>query len=149
MYIVLGSEAVAYGKPGKTNTWHMAIPPHIVSLVGAGLQIAIELEDQAVASKKLPHKKWIINPTTGYPAQHTLLAATVVSKDCSTADAYATAMMVRGLAFAQELLAKEEDLSAFLIYEDDHGTPTFYTSSSLHMLQKEHTITLRHSQKTS
>ncbi len=132
----------------------MAIHPHVASLVGADLQMIIELVDQAVAisSKKrqpLLNKPCIIDPVTGHPAQHTLLAAAVVSKDCSTADACATAMMVRGLAFAQELLAQEKGLSAFLIYEDDHGMPAFYTSSSLHMRQKDHAITLQHSQKPS
>jgi thiamine biosynthesis lipoprotein len=154
MRIVLGSKAVAYGKPGKINTWHMAIHPHLASLVGAELQIIMKLVGQAVAissKKRQPplNQPCIIDPATGHPAQHTLLAAAVVSKDCSTADAYATAMMVRGLAFAQELLAQEEGLSAFLIYEDAHGMPALYTSSSLHMRQKEHTITLQHSQNPS
>lgn len=60
------------------------------------------LEDQAVAnaSKRSPNQKCIIDPATGCPAQHTLLAAVVVGKDRSTADAYAAAMMTRVLASA-------------------------------------------------
>jgi thiamine biosynthesis lipoprotein len=154
MWIALGSEAVAYGKASQHNAWHMAIHPHVASLVDTELHITMELVDKAVAisSKKereTLHQARIIDPSTGYPAQHTLLAAVVVSKDCGTADAYATAMMARGLAFAQELLAQQKDLAAFLIYEDDHGAPTFYASSSLHMQQRQHTIILRPTQESS
>jgi thiamine biosynthesis lipoprotein len=106
----------------------------------------------AVSSKKRKNPSnsgCIIDPSTGYPAQHTLLAAVVVSKDCRTADAYATAMMVRGLAFSKELLAQQEDLAAFLIYEDDHGAPVFYASPSLHMRKNNHTISLHPAQELS
>jgi len=154
MWIALGSEAVAHGKPSKNNAWQMAIHPHVASLVDAGLQITIELVNKAVAvsskeGKNLPNSGCIIDPFTGYPAQHTLLTAVVVSKDCSTADAYATAMMVRGLTFAQKLLAQQEDLAAFLIYEDEHGVPVFYASPSLHMRQNNHAITLQSPQESS
>ena len=154
MWIALGSEAVTYGKPSKNNAWQMAIHPHVASLVDAELQITIELVNKAVAvsskkGKNPSNSGCIIDPSTGCPAQHTLLAAVVVSQDCGTADAYATAMMVRGLAFSQELLAQQEDLAAFLIYEDDHGAPVFYASPSLHMRQSNHTITLQIAQKSS
>ncbi len=154
MWIALGSKAMAYGKPDQRNAWHMAIHPQVAPLIDTELHITMELVDEAVAisSKKegkTIHQARIIDPSTGYPAQHTLLAAAVVSKDCRTADAYATAMMVRGLAFAQELLAQQKDLAAFLIYEDDHGAPAFYASPSLHMQQKEHVIILRSTQEPS
>ena len=44
--------------------------------------------------KKYAHT---IDPRTGYPVQHNILSATVVAKDCMSADAYATAFMVMGL----------------------------------------------------
>ena len=67
----------------------------------------------------------------------------VVAQDCMAADAYATAMMVRGLVYAQELLAKETALAAFLVYEDEDGVPAFYASPGLHMQQNGRSITLR------
>ena len=155
MCIVLGSESIAYGKPSQRNAWHVAIHPHVASLADTELQITMELVNKAVAisSKKegkLLNQDRIIDPSTGYPpTKHTLLAAVVVSKDCRTADAYATAMSVRGLAFAQELLAQQKDLAAFLIYEDDHGAPAFYISSGLHMQKKEHAISLQLAQEAS
>ena len=152
MWIALGSEAMAHGKPSKHNAWHMAIHPHVASLVDVEWQITMELENRAVAisskqGKKSSHQNPIIDPATGYPAQHTLLAAVVMSQDCKTADAYATAMMVRGLSFARELLAQQKDLAALLIYEDDHGTPTFYASPSLHMQRDDYAITVKPAQE--
>ena len=154
MWIALGSEAMAHGKPSQHNVWRMAIHPHVASLVDTELHITIELVNKAVAisskkNGKLSHDHRIIDPSTGYPVQHKLLAAVVVSKDCRTADAYATAMMVSGLTFAQALLAQQEDLAAFLIYEDDHGAPVFYASPNLRMQQQEHTITLQSAQEPS
>jgi FAD:protein FMN transferase len=152
MYIALGSEAVAYGKPSKNHAWHMAIHPHVGSVEDDALQITVELVNKAVAvsSKKgnnSSNARCIIDTATGCPAQHTLLAAVVVTKDCSTADAYATAMMVRGLAFAQGLLAQQEDLAAFLIYEDDHGVPAFYASPNLGVRKNNHIIILQPAQE--
>ena len=37
--------------------------------------------------KKYAHT---IDPRTGYPVQHSILSATVIAKDCMSADAYAT-----------------------------------------------------------
>ena len=38
----------------------------------------------------------IINPKTGYPIEHKLVSVSVISDDCMSADAYATALMVLG-----------------------------------------------------
>lgn len=150
MWITLENEAVAYG----SHVWHTDIHPHVTSLVDTELQIAIALVNQAVAisnrqERSSPHHHCIIDPATGNPAQHTLLAAVVVSDSGMVADAYATAMMVRGFAFAQELLSQQEDLAAFLIYENEQGVPVFYTSPNLCMKQDGHTITLRHAKRSS
>lgn len=51
--------------------------------------------------KKYAHT---IDPKTGRPVQHSLLSATVLAKDCATADAYATAFMVMGVEKAKLIL---------------------------------------------
>ena len=48
--------------------------------------------------KKYAHT---IDPRTGYPVQHSILSATVIARDCMSADAYATAFMVMGLEEAE------------------------------------------------
>ena len=151
MWILLGSEAMARGKPNKRKAWRMAIHPHVPFLVDTEIMLKLENKAVAISSKRgeeLHNQHPIIDPTTGYPAQNTLLAAVVVGEDCKTVDAYATAMRVRGLDFAQTLLAQQEDLAAFLIYENDQGKPAFYASPSLHMQHNKHNIILQLTQKT-
>lgn len=148
MQIVFGSEILVCGKPDNRSVWPIAIPSCVTSLTDNELQIKMELVNKAVAiarqeGQKLSHHNSIMRPDAGPLTQHTLLAAVVIGEDCKTADAYATAMMACGLTFAQELVVRQKGLAAFLIYEDDHGAPTFYTSPGLHIQKDKHSITLQ------
>ncbi len=59
-----------------------------------------------------------INPRSGYPVQHNLLSATVVSSQSAMeADAVATWCMVLGLEAAQQLLLDSPGLEGYLIYD--------------------------------
>jgi thiamine biosynthesis lipoprotein len=69
-----------------------------------------------------------INPKTGYPVISNLLSATVVARDCITADAYATAFMVMGTDRSISFLNENRFLDAYLIYSDEEGNfKVFYT----------------------
>ena len=68
--------------------------------------------------KKFAHT---IDPKTGYPVQHSLLSATVLAKNCATADAYATSFMVMGVEKARKLLDRHPELMAYFIYSDAKG----------------------------
>ena len=69
--------------------------------------------------KKYAHT---INPLTGYPVQHNLLSATIVSwESAAAADAVATWCMVIGLEAAQDLIMTDASLACYLIYEDENG----------------------------
>ena len=72
-----------------------------------------------------------IDPKTGYPVQHSLLSATVLAKDCATADAYATSFMVLGIEKAQQVLKRHPELMAYFIYEDKAGKNAVWYSPSL------------------
>lgn len=61
-----------------------------------------------------------INPHTGRPIAHKLASATVVHNECTSADAYATAMMVLGPEKAKELASKHK-LAVFLLIHDGKG----------------------------
>jgi len=56
-----------------------------------------------------------IDPHTGYPIQKDVLSATVISVDCMTADAFATAFMVLGKEKALEVMANEPLVEGYLI----------------------------------
>lgn len=61
-----------------------------------------------------------INPVTGKPINHKLASVTVLAKDCATADALATAMMVLGPDKA-EAYAEEQGVEALMIIKSDEG----------------------------
>lgn len=64
----------------------------------------------------------IINPITGYPVQHNLLSATVVSKNSAAeSDAVATWCMVIGLEEARSLILGDPSLEGYLIYAAQDG----------------------------
>ncbi|MCD8313197.1 MAG: FAD:protein FMN transferase [Bacteroidales bacterium] len=73
-----------------------------------------------------------IDPRTGYPASHSLLSATIIADDATTADALATYCMVIGLEASQDFITSRDDLEGYLIY--DAGTDTFgeWRSPGLH-----------------
>ena len=75
--------------------------------------------------KKYAHT---IDPRTGYPVQHSILSATVIAKDCMSADAYATAFMVMGLEEAERVADAHPDIDACFIYtdEEDHQISVLY-----------------------
>jgi len=63
-----------------------------------------------------------INPRTGYPVEHNLLSATVVSaNNAAESDAIATWCMVIGLQGAQVLILGDPALEGYLIYTDSAG----------------------------
>lgn len=79
--------------------------------------------------KKYAHT---VDPRTGYPVSHSLLSATVIAADATTADALATFCMVAGLDGACRLVTSEtvesvalpdthalSTLSGYFIYEED------------------------------
>lgn len=69
--------------------------------------------------KKYSHT---INPLTGYPVEHSLLSATVVSKvSAAESDAIATWCMVVGLEASEKLILDDPQLEGYLTFADDSG----------------------------
>lgn len=60
-----------------------------------------------------------IDPDTGLPVEHSLLSATIVAPDATTADAYATYCMVIGLEEAKSFISGNPGLEGCLIYDDN------------------------------
>lgn len=104
------------------------------------LQTILNVTDKAMATsgnyrnfyvkegKKYAHT---IDPKTGYPVQHTLLSATVLTDRCSKADAYATSFMVLGMDGAKKILERHKELMAYLIFTDSKGNLAVWYSPSL------------------
>lgn len=62
-----------------------------------------------------------IDPRTGYPAEQSILSATIVADNCMTADAYATAFMAMGVDAARKIAASLPEIEYFIIYADEEG----------------------------
>jgi len=72
-----------------------------------------------------------IDPRTGFSSKSNILSASVFYKSCTEADAYATAFMVLGTKKSIQIIEKNKNLDAFLIYYDDNGRIKKYVSKGI------------------
>lgn len=139
--VEIGGEVVTHGISEKRVPWKIGVtkPTDDPLQEGNELQTVLNLTDKAMATSgnyrnfyyKGKHKyAHTIDPKTGYPVQHSILSATVLTNRCMRADAYATAFMVMGFEGAKKILERNSDLMAYLIY-DDHGKMAVWYSPSL------------------
>jgi thiamine biosynthesis lipoprotein len=140
--VELGGEVIAKGKKNDKEYWKIGIDqPNETTTEDRPLQAIVRLRDKALATSGNYRKFYeengqkyshIIHPKTGYPAKHNLLSATVISDECMTADAYATAFMVMGLERSKQFLAENKalKLEVHFIYSENDTWKTF-TSESL------------------
>jgi FAD:protein FMN transferase len=137
--VEIGGEVVCQGLNDQEKVWTIGINnPVYEEKGGEYMQAALQVKDQGLATSGNYRRYYIkdgkryahtIDPKTGRPVEHNLLSATVLAKDCMTADALATAFMVMGkdkaVAFSQQ-----HQVEVFLIY-DANGKLETYTSESL------------------
>ena len=77
-----------------------------------------------------------IDPRSGYPVDHNLLSATVVSpRGAADADALATWCMVIGLEASRDLLQGLEGVEGYLIYTEEGGTMAEWASPGFTLTQ--------------
>ncbi|MDO5442797.1 MAG: FAD:protein FMN transferase [Bacteroidia bacterium] len=69
-----------------------------------------------------------IDPRTGYPVEHNLLSATIVTSSGAAADAYATYCMVIGLEEAEAFIESRNDIEGYLIFDTDDGMKEWASS---------------------
>ena len=69
-----------------------------------------------------------INPINGKSQQSNILSASVISKSCFVADAYATAMMVGNLDYIINLTENNDDIESLIIYFDSNNNLLEYIS---------------------
>ncbi len=140
--VEIGGEIRAKGENPKGQLWRVGIDrPEFGNLVpGEQLQGILELSNVSLATSGNYRKYYeengvkyshTINPKTGYPENQSILSATILAKDCITADAYATVCMVSGLEKSIKILAKHKELEAYLIYGDELGWYKVYTTPGL------------------
>lgn len=140
--VEIGGEVVTRGINSQQQPWRIGIskPVDDTLNVNSDIQTVINVKDMAMATsgnyrnfyykngKKYAHT---IDPKTGRPVQHSLLSATVLAKNCATADAYATAFMVMGIDKAKQILDNNREIMAYFIFSDDKGNTKVWCSDAI------------------
>ena len=131
--IDIGGEMLVKGINPKGDAWNIGInkPVDDSTQMNNELQQILYINDRmGIATsgdyrnfylkdgKKYAHT---LNPKTGYPAGQDILSATIITKDCTTADGMATACMSLGREKAKALMEKHPELEYFFIYADEAG----------------------------
>ncbi len=139
--IEIGGEVRAKGTKAGAH-WRIGIdkPVDDNNSPGETLQAIIRISDKALATSGNYRKFYVeegikyshtIDPRTGYPAKNRLLSATIITDECATADAIATACMVMGKEAAIEFINNHPEFSAYFVYSDDSGNFSTWYSNSL------------------
>lgn len=134
-YLVeIGGEVVAKGVNDKNKIWNIAVND---PSEGAGLTdfvAVLPLENKGMATSGNYRNYYeveggryghTLNPSTGFPESHTLISASIVAPDCMTADALATACMVKGPNGAFEMIDNLEGVDGFLVFRNEEGTLSY------------------------
>lgn len=142
----IGGEVVAKGKNDRSKVWTIGIREPNEDPFNTDLNAAVMLPNHALATsgnylnfyvedgKKYAHT---IDPSTGYPVQHSLLSSTVLANDCMTADAFATAFMVIGKDRGIEIANNIPGLEIYFIYADENGENQVYMSEGFKQYLKK------------
>lgn len=135
--IEVGGELVAKGENRiKSKKWVVAIDDPMNDEQRT-IKRTVFMKDVAMASSG-NYRKFKIDPETGVKYVHTIdpkkgytkisniLAASVLAKDCATADAFATSFMALDLEITKSILAQHQELEGYIIYLDQQGSVLEY-----------------------
>ncbi len=131
-YLVeIGGEVYASGRRLDSKKWRVGInQPRKAAAIDA-VYMALELEDQAMATsgdyrnfeviegRTYSH---IIDPRTGYPINHGVVSTSVLAPNCTLADGLATALMVMGPDKGIHLLNRLEAVEGLIIVQKPDGS---------------------------
>lgn len=142
--IEIGGEVRTSGRKQDGTPWRIGIESPVSVMRGPPQQI-VDLENCALATsgdyrnyfeqdgRRYSHT---IDPRTGSPIEHRLASVSVISADCMTADAMATALSVMGPDDAYQH-AEEHKLDVLLIIRESDGFAEKATDGfERHMAQK-------------
>lgn len=137
--VEIGGEVRALGLNDKNKEWVIGINRPSENASPDDVELPLKISNRSVATSgnyrnsyeskgnKFAH---IIDPKTGFSRQSDILSATVIAKDCMTADAYATSFMVLGIEKSLDLIEQLDDIEACFIYDlEGDGVFEFKISS--------------------
>jgi thiamine biosynthesis lipoprotein len=137
-YVEIGGELQVKGLNREGLAWKIGIdvPKEKTDDEVRQLENVISVSGKAIATSgnyrkfyEVDGKKYAhtLNPKTGYPVKHSLLSATVITDECSFADAYATVFMVMGVERTKSFLIAHPELKldVYLLYDDQGSIARF------------------------
>lgn len=147
-YLVeIGGEIVCRGVNTKGEAWRIGITKPNITNDGAqeDYQEILKVNNLCMATsgnyrnyyyRNGERRSHTIDPRTGYPVQHSVLSATVVSSTCMRADALATACMVLGADEALQMMDRAEDAACYLIVAENDSLTTLTSPNWDKMITK-------------
>lgn len=138
--VEIGGEVRTRGKNPDGNLWRLGINTPKESASVSELFAAIQLDNASIATSGNYRNYYTvagvtyshtINPTTGLPERTNLLSASIITKDCAYADAYATACMVMGLDKAKSWVVATEGVEAYFIFSDENNELQTYATKGI------------------
>jgi thiamine biosynthesis lipoprotein len=140
-YIELGGEVYVSGLNRENQKWKIGIDTPVSSSKERSISEVLSISNEAIATSgnyrkfyEVKGKKYAhtIDPKTGLQVTHNLLSATVIAKDCATADGFATAFMVMGKEKTIAFLKQNRDLglTVYLIYNEKGSMKSYASDSS-------------------
>ena len=147
-YLVdIGGEVVTHGEREPGEPWRIGITKPNMNNEGAqeDLQQVLAIHNIAMATSGNyrnyyydgeQRRSHTIDPRTGWPVQHSLLSATVVSSSCMRADALATACMVVGAEKALEMIERAGDAACYLIVAENDSLIAIQSPKWAEMIAK-------------
>jgi thiamine biosynthesis lipoprotein len=145
--IDVGGEVLGRGRKPDGGIWSVGIErPPSDSLQKQQLEAIVSLDNRALSTSGNYRNYFIkdgvkyshdIDPFTGYPVHHTLLAVSVLAENSMTADAFCCAFLVMGKEKALEFLKHNPGLDAYFIYSDEKGNLKTECSPGFKKILKE------------
>lgn len=142
-YVEIGGEMIVKGKNREDLPWKIGIdvPKASTKSEVRQLENVLSISNRAIATSGNYRKFYIkdgkkyahtLDPRTGYPIEHNLLSATVISDNCAISDAYATVFMVIGLKETKKFLEKNRELGleVYLLFDQNGEIGRYYTPSA-------------------
>ena len=130
--VEIGGEIRTRGMNSKGNFWRIGVDrPELGNMIpGQQLQVIVSMHNRSLATsgnyRKFYERDGVmithsIDPATGFPKASNLLSASILTEECMTADAYATACMVMGLEKAKAFVLDQKRVDAYFIFGDEVG----------------------------
>lgn len=128
--VELGGEMVLEGD-GVTNAgWRIAVDDPTKQWPDRGIGLTLQMTSGAVATSGNYRNQYVVDgltvvhtmdPRTGYPRNSDILSASVVAKECQTADGAATALMVMSYEEGKQWIHSRPDLEAVWFVSGPEG----------------------------